>query len=121
MGHWEYKVILHKLLTRVPNEIVSSDLELSALLNSYVLFGPEFVVVMNQSYRRETDPSRSVWTLCCQLFPHDTNGTDERAVIRDSAVVLKNDFCPCQRSAGSTTSVDATLRIRNRPGSLPVL
>ena len=57
MAHWEYKVVLHKLLTRVPNEIVSSDVELSELLNSYGSQGWELVGVMNQSYRRETDPT----------------------------------------------------------------
>ena len=35
MAQWEYKVVVHKLLSNVPNETFSQDLERSSLLNSY--------------------------------------------------------------------------------------
>jgi Domain of unknown function (DUF4177) len=57
MAQWEYKVVVHKLLTRVPDEAFSLDLERSSLLNSYGAEGWELVGIMNQSYRRETDPT----------------------------------------------------------------
>lgn len=57
MVQWEYKVVVHKLLTRVPEENFSTDLERTGLLNSYGAQGWELVEIMNQSYRRETDPT----------------------------------------------------------------
>jgi len=57
MAQWEYKVVVHKLLGKVPSETFSQDLERSSLLNVYGSQGWELVGVMNQSYRRESDPT----------------------------------------------------------------
>lgn len=57
MHRWEYKVVVHKLLSNVPSEIFSQDFERSSLLNAYGSEGWELVGVMNQSYRRESDPT----------------------------------------------------------------
>ena len=57
MAQWEYKVVVHKLLTRVPESTFNSDLERASLLNTYGSQGWELVGVMNQSYRRESDPT----------------------------------------------------------------
>ncbi len=57
MDQWEYKVVVHKLLTQVPNGTFTSDLERASLLNTYGSQGWELVGVMNQSYRRESDPT----------------------------------------------------------------
>ncbi len=57
MARWEYKVVVHKLLSKVSNETFSQDLERSSLLNAYGSQGWELVGVMNQSYRRESDPT----------------------------------------------------------------
>ena len=57
MVQWEYKVVVHKLLTRVPDNTFTSDLERASLLNTYGAQGWELVAVMNQSYRRESDPT----------------------------------------------------------------
>ncbi|GEM_PF-3427071 len=57
MVQWEYKVVVHKLLSKVPSETFSQDLERSSLLNAYGSQGWELVGVMNQSYRRESDPT----------------------------------------------------------------
>jgi hypothetical protein len=57
MAQWEYKVVVHKLLTRVPDETFSPDVERTGLLNSYGVAGWELVGIMNQSFRRETDPT----------------------------------------------------------------
>jgi Domain of unknown function (DUF4177) len=57
MAQWEYKVVVQKLLTRVPEENIAPDLERTSLLNSYGAQGWELVGIMNQSYRRETDPT----------------------------------------------------------------
>ncbi len=57
MAQWEYKVFVHKLLSKVPSETFSQDLERSSLLNAYGSQGWELVGVMNQSYRRESDPT----------------------------------------------------------------
>ena len=37
MAQWEYKVIVHKLLTTIPEGTFSPDLERSRLLNTYGL------------------------------------------------------------------------------------
>ncbi len=57
MAQWEYKVVVHKLLTKVPEEDFTPDLERTGMLNSYGAQGWDLVGVMNQSYRRETDPT----------------------------------------------------------------
>ncbi len=57
MARWEYKVVVHKLLTRVPDSTFTSDLERASLLNTYGAQGWELVGVMNQNYRRESDPT----------------------------------------------------------------
>jgi Domain of unknown function (DUF4177) len=57
MANWEYKVVVHKLLTKVPDETFSADLERTNLLNTFGAQGWELVGIMNQSYRRETDPT----------------------------------------------------------------
>ena len=57
MTRWEYKVIVHKLLSKVSNETFSQDLERSNVLNEYGSQGWELVGVMHQSYRRESDPT----------------------------------------------------------------
>ena len=57
MAQWEYKVVVHKLLTGVPASTFTSDLERASLLNTYGAQGWELVAVMNQSYRRESDPT----------------------------------------------------------------
>ena len=57
MAQWEYKVVVHKLLTTVPVGTFTADLERASLLNTYGAQGWELVGVMNQSYRRESDPT----------------------------------------------------------------
>ncbi len=57
MTRWEYKVVVHKLLSQVSTETFSQDLERGSLLNEYGSQGWELVGVMNQSYRRESDPT----------------------------------------------------------------
>ncbi len=57
MAQWEYKVVVHKLLSKVPNENFSQDLERSSVLNAYGSQGWELVGVLSQSYRRESDPT----------------------------------------------------------------
>ena len=57
MAQWKYKVIVHKLLTTVPDGTFSPDIERSSLLDSYGAQGWELVGIMNQSYRRESDPT----------------------------------------------------------------
>jgi hypothetical protein len=57
MAQWEYKVVVQKLLTRVPDESFSPDLQQSGLLNSHGSQGWELVTVINQNFRRETDPT----------------------------------------------------------------
>ena len=57
MAQWEYKVIVHKLLTKVPDENFSADIERTSFLNVYGAEGWELVSVLNQNYRRESDPT----------------------------------------------------------------
>lgn len=57
MAQWEYKVVVHKLLTKIPEETYATDPERTSFLNSYGAQGWELVGIMNQSYRRETDPT----------------------------------------------------------------
>ena len=57
MAQWEYKVVVHKMLTKVLDENYSHDLERSRVLDSYGALGWELVALMNQSYRRDTDPT----------------------------------------------------------------
>jgi hypothetical protein len=57
MARWEYKVVVHKLLMNVPDTAFSADIERANLLNSYGSQGWELVGIMNQSYRRESDPT----------------------------------------------------------------
>lgn len=57
MTRWEYKVVVHKMLTKAPDDNFSFDIERSSLLDSYGTDGWELVAIMNQSYRRDTDPT----------------------------------------------------------------
>ncbi len=112
MAQWEYKVILHKLLTRVPNEIVSSDVELSELLNSYGCSG----LGTRRGHEPELSPGNrpysSVWLLDCQLLPQETNRV-HRPVNRivDVVWMVRRGSSLLQRLRRPTTSVDATLLI----------
>ena len=74
MTRWEYKVVVHKLLSKVSNETFSQDLERSSLLDSYGSEGWELVVVMNQSYRRESDPTALYgYTIASYFFKRPTD------------------------------------------------
>jgi hypothetical protein len=57
MAQWEYNVVVHRLLTRVPDKTFSPDVERRGLLNSYGPAGWELVGIMIQTFRRETNPT----------------------------------------------------------------
>jgi hypothetical protein len=57
MLRWRYKVVVHKVLGVVPEETVVHDPERSEILDSHGAEGWELVAVVNQSYRRNTDPT----------------------------------------------------------------
>ena len=57
MLRWRYKVVVHKVLGVVPEELVAHDLERSEMLDRHGAEGWELVAVINQNYRRDTDPT----------------------------------------------------------------
>jgi hypothetical protein len=56
MAIWEYKVVVQKVLPIV-DEPRSLDDDRASMLNTHGMEGWELVSVINQSYRRESDPT----------------------------------------------------------------
>lgn len=57
MGQWQYKVVVHKVLSPSSESALTIDVERASLLNIYGAEGWELVSVVNQNYRRDTDPT----------------------------------------------------------------
>ena len=57
MMRWCYKVVVDKVLGVMPEQMVAHDLERSEMLNRHGAEGWELVAVINQKYRRDTDPT----------------------------------------------------------------
>jgi hypothetical protein len=57
MGQWQYKVVVHKVLVPAGESTLTLDVERASLLNIYGAEGWELVSVVNQNYRRDTDPT----------------------------------------------------------------
>lgn len=57
MGQWQYKVVVHKVLAPSGEGSLTIDVERASLLNVYGAEGWELVSVVNQNYRRESDPT----------------------------------------------------------------
>jgi Domain of unknown function (DUF4177) len=57
MRHWQYKIIVDRVLTTQTTADSSEDLEREQMLDRHGQDGWELVSVTAQSYRRETDPT----------------------------------------------------------------
>jgi hypothetical protein len=57
MRHWQYKVVVQKILVDPTTSALSEDHGREELLNRYGQEGWELVSVVLRSYRRSTDPT----------------------------------------------------------------